>query len=439
MTALTMNAPVAALRDSLRPAIWASVLGAALLVGACGTWAATTVIGGAIIAHGQVDVQGKPQHIQHLDGGIIAALAVRNGDRVAAGQVLLRLDPTLPQMNRDIALRRLVDALTLRARLESRQKALAEPVFTYPELLFALPDMTAEEDIQRRIFAARSAVLEGGRAQLAEKMLQIDEQIAGLRAQADAITQQLTFLDTDIVNKRALADRALARQSDLNDLQRARADMVGRKAALLSQIAQLANSRTDAELQTLQSERSFHETVATDLRDAIAQTEELALEVVSRQAQLDRVEVRAPVSGIVHEMQVTTIGGVVAPGAELMQIIPQDKAHDFELRIDPRSVDQVHPGQTAQVILAAFDPRDTPKLVGQVTRVSPNVVTDPQTGQRFYRVDLSVPETEIARLGAVEIVPGMPVEAYLETGDRSVLDYLVQPFVSQLRRAFRES
>ena len=441
MTSLAMrtSAAPADLRISLRPAVWASVLGIVLLVGACGTWAARTVISGAVVAQGQVNVQSKPQHIQHLDGGIIASLAVHNGDRVTAGQVLLRLDPTLPRMNRDIAMRRLTDALALRARLESRQAGLDAPTFDYPDMPFALPDTAAQEDRQRRIFEARSAVLRGGRDQLAERQAQIDDQVAGLRAQIDAIAQQLSFLDTDIANKRALAAQSLVRQSDLNDLQRARAEMTGRRAALESQIAQLASARTDAELQTLQAERNFDEAVASDLRDAVAQTEELALQVVNYEAQLDRVEVRAPVDGIVHEMQVTTVGGVVAPGAELMQIIPQEEAHAFEMRIDPRAVDQVHVGQEAQVILAAFDPRSTPKLAGQVIRVSPNVVTDPQTGQRFYRVDLSVPDSEIARLGDVAVVPGMPVEAYLQTGDRSVLAYLVQPFATQLRRAFRES
>ncbi|MFZ3583941.1 HlyD family type I secretion periplasmic adaptor subunit [Loktanella sp. DJP18] len=440
MTTLSPTAPPPTnLRVSLRPALWLGLSGLVALVGVCGLWAATTVIGGAVIAQGQVTVHGKPQQVQHLDGGMIAAIDVSNGDHVTAGQVLLRLDPTVVQLNRDMAERRLIEALTLAARLTAEQQGRNTLAFSYPMLPFALPDMAEAEAGQRQIFAARRAVQQGGRDQLTETLLQIDAQITGQQAQAGAIRDQMGYLDTDIANKRTLADRALIRQSDLNDLQRAQADMRGRLAGIEADIARLTNARAESTLQTLQAERSFKESVVLDLREATAQVEELTLEIITRQAQLNRIDLRAPVAGIVHEMAVSTVGGVVAPGEVLMQIIPQDPAREFEMRIDPRAVDQVWPGQTAQVVMAAFDPSNTPKLIGEVVRISPNVVVDPQTGQRFYRVDLSVPEIEIARLGAVEIVPGMPVEAFLETGDRSVLAYLVQPFATQLRRAFRES
>lgn len=426
------------LRTSLRPAMLAGALGIALLVGVLGLWAVTTMISGAVVASGQAVVRGAPQQVQHLDGGIIAEIAVRNGDVVAAGDVLVRLDPTLLQLNMDIAKRRLADALTLKARLEAEQAGLSTLSFTYPDLPFDLPDMSASEAGQRQIFAARIAVQQGSRDQLAEMQAQFDAQITGQRAQIAAIRDQIAFLDRDLANIRDLADRNLARQSQLNDLQRGKADLTGRLAGLEAEIARLINARRDSETQTLQQERAFHEAVVTNLREATSQSEELTLDIVTRAAQLDRIDVRAPQSGVVHEVQVSTLGGVIQPGQVIMQIIPQDLGLDFEMRVSPGDIDQVYIGQTSEAIVASFDQNNTPKLAATVSGISPNAIVDPKTGERYYRINLSIPPEEIARLGDVQIVPGMPVEAFLSTQDRSVLDYLIAPVADQLRYAFRD-
>ncbi|WP_282063781.1 HlyD family type I secretion periplasmic adaptor subunit [Roseobacter litoralis] len=426
------------LRSATRRISMTGALGLLALLALFGIWANTTVISGAVIAQGQTVVRGQPKVVQHLDGGIVAEIAVQNGDLVAAGELLMRLDPALLRLNLDVAYRRLADALTLKARLEAEQKNTAAPVFEYPNLPFDLPDMTGNEISQREIFDARAAIRRGLNDKLIEAEQKYDSQIAGQIAQVSALDEQITLLEADLQNMQTLAARDLILRRDLNEMQRSRAEMVGRRAGLEAEIARLSNTRRDSELQTLQNQRAFHEDVVTQLREVTTSIEELVLDIVTRTAQLDRVEVRAPVAGVVHELQVSTVGGVVAPGAVIVQVIPQDQGLDFEVRVNPRDIAQVYVGQPATAIIAAFDPRTTPKLEGKVTQISPTAIIDPQSGQQYFRATFSIPPTEIAELGSVDIVPGMPVEGYLATTDRSVLGYMLSPLHDPMRRMFRE-
>ena len=403
-----------------------------------GGWAATFTISGAVMAGGQAVVHGKPRLVQSLEGGTVRDIMVRTGDTVAAGEVLVRLDPTVVQTNLDIARTRIAAALALRARLQAEQDGRSLLSFDYPALPFARPDTAAHEASQREIFAARAAVLQGGRDQLAETLRQYDSQTDGVLGQIKAIEDQLGLLDRDIATKRDLAGRGLARQDDLSDLQRAHAALTGQLAAQQAELARLSNARRDSTLATQQAERTFIEDVVTQLRETSDQIDELTLDIVTRTAQLAQMDIRAPSAGIVHEMQVNTAGGIVAPGGTIAQIVPLDDGMDFELQVDPRAIDQVYPGQTARLVLSSFDPQVTPKLMARVTTVSPGTVADPQTGRSFYRVALSVSAQELARLPDVTLVPGMPVEAHLETQERSVLSYLLHPILSHLDRALRE-
>lgn len=414
------------------------IIGTFVLILGLGGWAASFSIGGAVMAGGQAVVHGKPKLVQSLEGGAVSDIMVRNGDRVAAGDLLIRLDPSVVQTNLDIAGTRLAAALTLRARLQAEQAGLETLTFNYPALPFERPNTTAHEASQHEIFAARAAVLQGQSDQLAEILLQYDNQTAGTEGQITALKDQLALLDHDIDNMTSLTTKGLARQSALSDLQRARAVLAGQMAGLEAELARLSNARRDSTLDTLQAKRTFLEEVVTQLREANDQIDELTLDIVTRTAQLAQLDVQAPTAGIVHEMQVNTTGGIVAPGGTIAQIIPLDDGMDFELQVDPRAVDQVYPGQTARLVLSSFDPQLTPKLMAQVVMVSPGTITDPQTGRSFYRVALSVSPQELARLDNVTLVPGMPVEAYLETGDRSILSYILHPITSHLRHALRE-
>ena len=439
MTDAALHAPAFARpKLGLRPSVIAGLLGLALLVLAFGGWAGLTHISGAVIAHGEVVVQGKPKVVQSLDGGVAREILVKDGDTVARGQLMLRLDPTLVQTNLGIARTKLAAALARKARLEAEQSGRDSIDFHYPDMPFPLPDTSAEEAGQRRIFDARRAVIEGSRDRLAERLMQFDSQISGLSGQLDALAQQIKLVADSIKTQKGLAHDGLARQSQINDLMGRRAELEGQLASLDAQRAALANSRQDAEIETLQSERSFMEQVVTDLRQANSDVETLMLEIITRSAELERTEIRAPSNGIVNELAITTQGGVVAPGQTILHVVPTDDGMEFDLKVDPRAIDQVHPGQMAQLTISSFDPQSIPKLTAEVTTISAAAVTDPRSGLSYYRVGLKVTPEELARLDGMRLVPGMQIEAYLKTADRSVLTYLLQPVEKHLQKAFRE-
>jgi HlyD family secretion protein len=282
-------------------------------------------------------------------------------------------------------------------------------------------------------------VLKGRRDQLAEQLRQFDVQADGLQGLIAAKEEQLALVGRERATMQQLFDQGLAREGQLLDLQRAEADLLGQLSGHRSDLSRMQLAGRDAELAVVQGEREFKEQVVTELRAATTEAEELILEIVNLDRQLERIDIRAPARGVVHEMQVTTVGGVVAPGAVLLQVLPIDEGVAFEFRLDPRSVNRVQAGQPAQVVFPAFDQRVTPKLNGTVTAISPAAITDPATGQNYYRVELEIPPDELARLGEGTLLPGMPVEAFLQTGDRSVLDYLLHPLSAQIDRAFREN
>lgn len=428
-----------ALRDDPRGSVLAGVIVTLILGIVLVGWAATTTIGGAVVASGQIVVRGKAQVVQTLDGGEVAQILVRDGARVAPGDVLVRLDPTLHQVNLDMARGRLSEALTRRARLEAEQLGLSDLVFVYPDLPFDLPDVSRQEKGQKQIFLARAEVLTGQRDQLVGQKEQTGHQIAGLTGQLAARKEQLALVGAELANMRDLVKQGLARRAQMTDLQRQESELHGQIASLEAELARLGNTLQEAELQTLQAERAFKEAVVIELREVTALIEELTLEILTRQNKLAQADIRAPAAGTVHQMQVATVGGVLAPGAVLMEVIPQADGLDFEVQVAPRNVAQVHVGQEVEVMLSALPSRTTPRLVGTVTDVSPDAISDPRSGHTHYQVKLTISESEMARLGQVDLIPGMPIEAFLQTGDRSVMEYLIAPLADQIRHAFRES
>lgn len=442
MAPLSLDPVAAELRTGLRRLGRAGLAGSVLLLAALGFWAQNTLIDSAVPTSGQVVVRGKPKTVQSLDGGVVDEILVRNGDRVAPGQLLLRLDPTLLRVNLDIAFTRLTEALARKARLEAEDRGLAAPGFAdYPDLPFPLPDMSEPEAGQMRVFTARRRLSEGRQAQLAERVAQFERQIEGIDASIAARDEQLGYIEKELDNGRRLFDQGLMRESQILQLQRSRAEMKGSLAEAVAERARIGNSIQDAQIEVEQAERQFREEVVTDLRTTQAEIEEMTIQIVTLSRQLERVEIRAPAAGVVHEMQVTTIGGVLPPNGTVLQVIPVDEGVELELMLDPREIDRVHPGQKAEVVLTAFDQRTTPRLSGHVTAISPTVVTGQSGGKEhnFYRLGLELAPGEIERLEAgTSVVPGMPIEAFLETGEHTVMSYLLQPLAGQILRTFRE-
>ncbi len=418
-------------RPALIGALAALVLAAALAV-----WAAYVPLSAAVIAGGQIEVRGKPAVVQSFDGGTIVALGVRSGERVEAGQMLVRLDGAQLESRLQIARSRLAEALARRARLHSEHQGAAVVDFAYPTLPFALPDLAAQEEGQRRIFDARRAVIDGQAERLAEVEAQTGAQLVALHDQRRAIDAQLAVLDVQLANARHLSDQGLARAAQVMNLERARAELSGQIAGLDSRHAQLTGAGQDARIALLQARRQMAEQIATDLRAATVEIEELVPQIVTTQEMLERVEIRAPVGGVVHEME-ATLGSVVSPGATVLKLIGQEQGLVFDLRVGPAFADQLHIGQEARLVIAAL-PREAPQLTGRLVALSPSTSTDPATGQVYYSAEASVSAGELARLDAYALRPGLPVEAYLTRPARSALSYLLDPLTRHFDRAFRE-
>lgn len=401
-------------------------------------WMQNTMISGAVIAPGQAVVSGKPKKVQSLDGGIVSEIFVEDGDSVRAGDVLVRLDPTLLLINQDMYRNRLAEVSARQSRLEAEY--LGEAKITPLPALVQLKGVSLERHFigQQTVFDARREVLEGKKEQLDERILQFGNQNDGLNGQIKSVDDQLGYVKKELDSLQALNNEGLARESQVLELQRTQSGLLGQKSQLQSELARIQNSIRDTQLEILQSNRTFKETVVTELREATATRDELILQLATVEKQLERVDIIAPTDGIIHEMQVFTVGGVVAPQATIVQVIPQSEGVEFELRVDPKAVDQIFVGQKAKVSFPSFDMRTIPEIFGTLSEVPPSTVTDPTTGQSYYRVGLSVPPEGLALLGNVDLIPGMPIEAFLETGERSVFSYLTKPLMDQLSRAFRE-
>ena len=414
-----------------------AVVATLVLFGGLFTWSYYTSISGAVVAGGTVVTDGNTRSVQHIDGGIVSDILVRDGDPVGAGDVLIRLDDTLLHANVEIYLTRLADALAQRERLKAEQLELEAISDPQSELV---DEARLDEAVrgQAEIFSARRAMREGRIEQLEERIRQFGNQISGVDALVGSKEEQLALINQELETARSLNDRGLAIDSQVLGLQRSRSDLLGQIAEHQSERARIENSIRDAELEILQISREFHEQVVSELQEVDNTVQELVQQLVSTQRQLARTEIRAPEDGIVHELQVFTIGGVVPPGATIVQIVPTKEDLTFEVRIDPGSIDQVYIGQDARVRFPAFNARTTPELTATVSGISPTTITDEATGLSYFRATLNIPPDQLSRLGDLTLIPGMPVESFLQTSERSVLSYLLRPITEQLVRAFRE-
>lgn len=444
----------AKVRTELGRPLLLSTLGGPLLLTAMVGWAAITPISGAIITVGQAAPQGNNRKLQHLDGGIVAAVHAHNGDHVRAGQVLVMLDPVLLRTNLAISRTRLAEALALQARLRAEQRDLTVPGSAPPLQMATIAAASAAAYLdsgetgqaelalavagQEEIRTARTALRASHSAQLVERVAQMESKREGLDALITSTTDQLGFVEEDLVSVETLIAKGLTAKVRLLEVQASRANLEGVLARYQSDRAGIASSMREAQLGLARSESEFRERVATDLRETTGQIEELVQQIVSYRAQLERVELRAPVDGIVHEMTAATIGGVIAPGETVAEIVPVSEGVEFDVRLDPNSIDQVHPGQKARLRFPAFDAHTTPEIAAEVAAISPNIIEDERSGASYYRVWLDVTPAEIARLPEAP-VPGMPVEAYLATGERSALSWFVKPIADHMSRAFREN
>ncbi len=430
--------PQSAVR-SIRRHLLAAGATIALLVGGVGGWAATTEFSGAVIAPGVLVVDTNVKKVQHPTGGVVGELRVRDGDRVRSGDVVIRLDDTQTRASLAIVTKALDELRTRQARLEAERDGADQVAFP-PDLVAR---STEELDLarvlagERRLFEVRQAARTGQQAQLQQRIAQLGEQIQGVEEQLAAKKRENAFIETELKGVRDLYRQNLTPLQRVTVLERDAARLAGEHGALVATVAQARARITETELQIIQIEQDLRTEVGRELAEIRGKTSELVERRVSAEDQLRRIDIRAPQDGVVHQLSVHTVGGVVSPGEALMLVVPEADELSVEVRIPPESIDQVRIGQGAVLRFSAFNQRTTPEISGEVSRVSADLTTDQRTGMSFYTARIGLPPPELAKLGQ-RLIPGMPVESFIQTGDRTVLTYLTKPLTDQMRRAFRE-
>jgi len=426
-------------RASIRRHIVLGLAAVMLVAGGIGGWATTTEISGALIAPGSVVVESSARKVQHPSGGVVGEIAVTGGLNVAAGDILIRLDETMTRANLQIVSKTLDEMTTRRARLRAERDGASE--MSWPS---AFRNRRQDESIielmadEQRLFELRSSTRLGQKRQLRERIAQLREEANGIIAQQAAKSQELVLVNNEVEGVRELWSKQLIQMNRLTALEREAARLDGERAQLIAAAAQGRGKISEIELQITQIDRELASEVGRELREIDGKAGEYAERKVAAEDQLRRIDIRAPISGTVHELNVHTVGGVISAGEQLMLIVPASERLTVEARVSPQDIDQVRVGQTAALRFSAFSQRTTPEINGAVSRVSADVTTEQRTGIAYYTARIAIGPDELARLGDVRLVPGMPVEAFIKTADRTVGSYLTKPLFDQVARAFRE-
>lgn len=424
---------------SIRRHLLIGGLSCVLFIGGVGGWAAATSLAGAVIASGTFVVDSYVKKVQHPTGGVVGEILIEEGQKVEAGDVLLRLDATQTRANLAIVTRRLDEMAARLARLEAERDDRDEIAF--PGILLARqddPDVAAAVHSERRLFEFRKEARAGKKAQLHERIAQYEHEIEGLKAQELAYDRGLAVLEKEIAALRPLFEHGIVNNQRLNALETQAATFGGERGEKIAFQAQAAGRISETRLQILSIDQDLKTEVSRELREIQGQLGEFIERKVAAEDELKRIDIVAPQTGMIHHLAVHTIGGVVSPADVIMQIVPDSDRLALEAQIAPRDIDQIQLGQKAVLRLSAFNQRTTPELNGDVGRIAADLTTDERTGSSYYLVRITVAPEELARLNGLALVPGMPAEALIQTGERTALSYLVKPLSDQINRAFRE-
>lgn len=426
------------LRRAIRRNVRLGTVAAVTLVGGLGLWAAASSLSGAVVAAGHLVVDSNVKAVQHPQGGVIGALNVQNGSVVSAGDVLVRLDDTVARANLGIVVNNLDELSARRARLIAERDG-ADAV-TYPEALLAKasdPEIGHLIDGENRLFSLRRQARDGQVSQLRERVVQLRQEIAGIEAQLKSKQQEIALTKVELDSMRNLWKKKLVPISRMTESERAQARLDGENGQLVAAAAQTRGRISEIELAIIQIDQDMRSEVAGELREIDAKMGELRERQIAAEQSLKQIDIRAPQSGRVHQLAVHTVGGVIAPGEAIMQIVPTADALVVEARVAPQDIDQVRIGQPAMLRLSAFSQQTTPEVEGQVDRISPDLIEDQKAGVAYYAVRIALTKDSLKQAGPLELKPGMPAEVFLRTADRTVLSYLLKPLTDQASRAFR--
>lgn len=406
-----------------------------------GGWAASSQLSGAVIGQGVVVVDSSVKKVQHATGGIVGELRVREGDRVNAGDILIRLDETQTLANATIVTKSVDELLARQARLEAERDSADEIAFP-KALLDRIKDSKSDAGraitAETKLFELRRQARSGQKAQLKERSAQLQDEIKGYLGQVDAKQKEVDLIHQELEGVRDLWQKKLVPIQRLTSLERDSARLEGERSQLGGMIAQSKGKIAEIELQIIQVDQDLRSEVGKDLIETRSKLSELAERKTAAVDQLNRIDIRAPQSGRVHELSVHTVGGVISPGEQIMLIVPDADALAVDVKIAPRDIDQVYVGQTATMRFAAFDQKTTPEIEGQVSVLSPDITQDQRTGVSYYTARVSLKSQELEKLGGAKLVPGMPVDVFIKTRGRTALSYLIKPLQDQAERAFKE-
>lgn len=410
-----------------------------LLVGGIGVWAATTEISGAVVAQGVVVVETNVKKVQHPTGGIVGEINVRNGAHVKAGDLLIRLDETLTRVNLQMVTKQLDELTAREARLKAERDDAASVVVP-KELEVRVAEHNVGDIVrgEESLFRTRRDSTAGQKSQLQERSQQLAREAEGISAQISAKRQEIALIAEELDGLAVLEAKQLVTTTKVAALKREKARLEGELGQYVAAAAQASGRKTEVALQLVRLDHEMKTEVVKELRETQSKIAELIERKIAAEDQLRRIEVRAPQTGVVHQLNVFTVGGVVNPGEPIMLIVPEGDRLLIEARIAPKDIDQLFIGQAARVRFAAFDQQTTPQVEGEVIGISADLSRDPTTGESYFTTRIAISDEQLATLGTNRLQPGIPAEVQITTRDRTALSYLVKPLSDQINRAFRE-
>lgn len=410
-----------------------------LMFGGIAGWAISTKIEGAVVASGMVAVESNRKTVQHLEGGIVGEIFVQEGEYAQAGQLLMRLDDTRTQANLAIVVNQQNDFLAQRARLTAELTGKASIAYP-PRLLASAGETEVDEMIvaQDRLFTARGEARVAEAASVQQRIAAFSEQIKGLKQQGVAVKKELNLSRDELVVLERLRQKELVPVTRVMELQRSIARLEGQRAGGRAQIASLKAQIHEAEAQIARADKDFREQVSRDLTTVQAQLYTLIEQRAAAEDRLERGEIRAPQAGRILDLRVHTKGGVIIAGDPIMNIIPSEDELVLMAQVPPADVDRVSTGLDATIRLTAFNQDTTPEIIGRVQTISADSVFDEAKQTSFYRTQISISKSELSKIGGLQLVPGMPAEILIKTGERQVISYLIKPLLDSFARTFRD-
>ena len=436
---MTVSEKPARAAEGIRANILFGLAVSVLLVGGVGAWAAATSLAGAVIAAGNVVVESNSKKVQHQTGGIVGEILVREGDRVAAGDVVIRLDETTTRANLQILAQQYDRTVARQARLQAERLGLTG--IKFPDELVrraADPDVETVLAGEKALFESRTKALAGQKSQLEARSGQLKRQIEGLTAQRKATEDSALLVDRDFTSLQKLYQKKLVSLERVSELQLELSRLRGETGRLSAAIAETEGKISETALQAIQVDEDMRKDVNEELRELDGKEVELIERKVVAQDQLTRTEIRAPQSGIVQELAVHTVGGVISPGETLMLIVPEEDRLVIDAMVAPASIDDVKPGQPVSIRFPAFDFATTPECKGTVQRVSADLIKDSQRQISYFLARMTLTDQDTCLRDTRRLQPGMPAEVHIQTGERNVLSYVMKPLTDQMSRAFRE-